>query len=413
MAYSELIKNFNKIREYMRQFYVYGFRSRSEFDFKSARSYDNEHRRLQSWLGEYMRFRHEEDGKVVFMSIDGRNLPCNPLYKAFKTKSFTDNDITFHFFVLDLLAKEQEYSASNITSLISSEYLSYFDNSGYCDESTIRKKLKEYVRTGILKERKQGKELLYSRNESNLNPDSWSDAVSFFSEYSPLGVIGSYISDCTGKSDSPFRFKHRYIFQALDSQILYMLITAINESRDIRPKVKTKRIDLIGNNSVHPLKIYISTQNGRQYLLCYHIELNRLLFIRLDNIIDLTIADVNENRETYLKECELLKKHLWGVSAKEPDHLEKIEMTIHIEEHEEFVFNRLMKEKRCGSVIRKDPHTCVFTAEVYDAMELVPWIRTYIGRIEDFYCSNPEVTNCLNRDIEKLDELYGGVCDAV
>ena len=44
MAYSELIKSFDRIREYMRQFYVYGFKSRSEYDMKSARSYDNERR---------------------------------------------------------------------------------------------------------------------------------------------------------------------------------------------------------------------------------------------------------------------------------------------------------------------------------------------------------------------------------
>ena len=30
MAYSELVKNFNKIRDYMREFYVYGFKSREE-----------------------------------------------------------------------------------------------------------------------------------------------------------------------------------------------------------------------------------------------------------------------------------------------------------------------------------------------------------------------------------------------
>ena len=28
MAYTELIKNFDRIRDYMRQFYVYGFKSR-------------------------------------------------------------------------------------------------------------------------------------------------------------------------------------------------------------------------------------------------------------------------------------------------------------------------------------------------------------------------------------------------
>lgn len=66
MAYSELIKNFDRIRDYMRQFYVYGFKSRTEYDKKSARSYDNERRRVESWLGNFMRFRQTPDGKNVF-----------------------------------------------------------------------------------------------------------------------------------------------------------------------------------------------------------------------------------------------------------------------------------------------------------------------------------------------------------
>ena len=51
MAYSELVKDYERIRDYMRQFYVYGFKSRDEYDAKSARSYDNERRRVESWLG--------------------------------------------------------------------------------------------------------------------------------------------------------------------------------------------------------------------------------------------------------------------------------------------------------------------------------------------------------------------------
>lgn len=42
MAYNELIKNFERVRAYMREFYVYGFKSRNEYDAKSARSYDSE-----------------------------------------------------------------------------------------------------------------------------------------------------------------------------------------------------------------------------------------------------------------------------------------------------------------------------------------------------------------------------------
>ena len=93
MAFSELIKNFDRIRDYMRDFYVYGFKSRNEYDAKSLRSYDNEKRRLESWLGDYMGFTRTPSGKSVFISIDSRKQKHNPLYRAFKTKSFTDGEI--------------------------------------------------------------------------------------------------------------------------------------------------------------------------------------------------------------------------------------------------------------------------------------------------------------------------------
>ena len=68
MAYSELIKNFENIRDYISQFYVYGFKRRKDYDKKSSRSYDNERRRIESWLGEYMCFTN----KSTFLSLDSR-----------------------------------------------------------------------------------------------------------------------------------------------------------------------------------------------------------------------------------------------------------------------------------------------------------------------------------------------------
>ena len=103
MAYNELIKNFEKVRVYMREFYAYGFKSRTEYDAKSARSYDDERRRLESWLGDYMRFMQTPEGKNVFLSVDSRVTRKNPFYKAWKAKSFTDGDITLHFAIFDIL----------------------------------------------------------------------------------------------------------------------------------------------------------------------------------------------------------------------------------------------------------------------------------------------------------------------
>lgn len=90
MAYSELIKNFKNIRGYMREFYVYGFKSREEYDAKSARSYDNERRRMESWLGDYMSFRQDAAGKQVFLSVDSRSIPHNPLYQPFSLKQLRE-----------------------------------------------------------------------------------------------------------------------------------------------------------------------------------------------------------------------------------------------------------------------------------------------------------------------------------
>ena len=103
---------------------------------KSARSYDNERRRIESWLGDYMSFHQEPSGKKVFLSMDSRRIPCNPLYKAFKAKSFTDKDITLHFYILDILADGSALSSKEIVDRINDNYLSHFNGNFSLGEST-------------------------------------------------------------------------------------------------------------------------------------------------------------------------------------------------------------------------------------------------------------------------------------
>lgn len=87
MAYSELIKNFKNIRSYMREFYIYGFKSREEYDAKSARSYDNERRQMERWLGDFMSFRQDSGGKQIFLPVDICNILHNPLYQASRPRA--------------------------------------------------------------------------------------------------------------------------------------------------------------------------------------------------------------------------------------------------------------------------------------------------------------------------------------
>ena len=88
-------------------------------------------------------------------------------------------------------------------------------------------------------------------------------------------------------------------------------------------------------------------------------------------------------------------------------------MTVSIGRGEAYIVRRLEREKRCGTVERLDEHTCRFTADVYDAAEMLPWLRTFIGRIVDLQCSNLYVTDTFWADLERMSALYGGDGNAV
>ena len=232
MAYSELIKSFEKIRDYMRDFYVYGFKSREDYTKKSARSYDDERRRIESWLGGYMAFRHTAEGKNVFISVDNRSVTFNPLHNAWKAKSFTDKDIVLHFCVLDILADGAALRVGEITDGVA-DYLSHTDTPFEIDESTVRKKLKEYTEMGILRDEKHGRFLYFRLAEDNVDISAWEDAAAFFSEEAPFGVVGSYLLDRQSEAPEHFSYKHHYLLHTLDTQILFDALCAMKEKRCI------------------------------------------------------------------------------------------------------------------------------------------------------------------------------------
>lgn len=408
MAYSELIKNFDRIRDYMRQFYVYGFRSRTEYDKKSARSYDNERRRIESWLGDFMRFRQTADGKNVFLSVDSRSIPGNPLYNAFKAKSFTAGDVTFHFYILDLLRENEAYTAPEITDLFTEKYLCHFDTDWTPDISTIRKKLKEYVSLGLLTAEKHGRELVFRRADCAVDLKAWADTAAFFSEASPLGVVGSFLLDRLEDVPDYYRFKHHYILHTLDSQLLLGLLTAIGQKRRVKLTNASVRTGVKAVHTVCPLKIFISTQGGRQYLLCYHYGFRKMIFFRLDYIHSIVPGDPEPRFEKLEDACSRFRAHLWGTSGGAGFRVDHLEMTVSYRSDEPYIPRRLEREKRNGTVEILGDGLCRFSADIYDASEMIPWLRTFIGRIVKLECSDQSVVERFYEDLARMDDLYGG-----
>ena len=414
MAYSELIKNFERIRDYMRQFYVYGFKSREEYNDKSSRSYDNERRRIESWMGEYMSFHQDATGKNIFLSVDSRRVPHNPLHKAFKAKSFTDKDITLHFYLMDILADGLLHSFHEIVERINDDYLANFEDAFSLDESTVRKKLKEYENLGLLHSEKQGREVLYQRTDDpHFNLSSWDEALSFYSEADPLGVIGSYLVDRLDTISDTFRFKHHYILHTLDSDNLCTILQAIDEQRAIEITFKGLKSGKEFQGTVCPLKIYVSTQSGRQYLLGYHYIGRHMVFYRLDTIKLVALGNTERQYDKYVRYQEKFDENLWGVSTGAEYSMDHLEMTIRYGWGEGYILQRLEREKRHGYIEIIDEHHCKYVADVFDAGEMLPWLRTFIGRIVDLQCSNRHVVDTFYKDLAQMKAMYGGDENAV
>lgn len=406
--YSELIKNFEKIRAYMRDFYVYGFKSREQYSRKSARSYDDERRRMESWLGEYMRFTRTPEGKNVFFSIDSRSAGRNPFFRAWKTKSFTDGDITLHFILLDILhSPDVALSLAELVERIDRDYLSTFAEPMVFDESTLRKKLKEYCNEGILTSEKKGKHLVYRRT-SDISLAGLDDLLDFFSETAPCGAIGSFLIDKKPPRESRFTFKHHYITGALDGGVLAALFDAMQKKCAVtatnhgRKKGEPRKIRII------PLRIFISVQGGRQHLLAYQAEYNRISSFRLDYLSDIKAEEPSPRFDELRAALDRMQEHMWGVSTGGRKRgTEHITFTVFVGCGEEHIVNRLLREKRIGTVERVDEQHYRFSADVADASELAPWIRTFLCRITELECSNTAVKERILGDLRRMYRMYG------
>ncbi len=410
-SYSELIKNFEKIRAYMREFYVYGFKSRDGYDKKSARSYDDERRRMESWLGDHMSFVRTPEGKNVFISIDSRTSRHNPFYKAWKSKSFTDGDITLHFIIFDILhSSEIMLSIPEIMQIMDEKYLSSFEIPMMFDESTLRKKLKEYCEEGIIIAEKQGKRMLYRRAD-DFSLSDYNNILDFYSEVAPCGVIGSFLLDKTKPHKNAFGFKHHYITGAMDSGVLAALFTAMRQKRVVTLSNLSRRADEPRRNRIIPLRIFISTQSGKQHLIAYHPDFNSFKSFRIDYLSNVKLEDATPRFDELRAMLDKMQCKMWGVvpnrGRRGTERIDHVSFTIKVEPDEDYIIKRLYREKRIGKVEKLDDSTYRFTADVYETSELIPWIRTFICRIEQMNFSNRTEENRFKSDLETMYAMYG------
>ncbi len=411
-GFSELIRNFNKTRDYVRDFFIYGCKIRSDFDRKSIRTYGDEKRRVESWLGDYMRYDDSIRGRSVSISVDSGHIPENPLYNAYRCKNFTDNDIRLHFFIIDILCDYKLRPLREIVDELNSQYGMLFD------EQTVRNKLREYTDEGIVIAVKQGKTLYYSLSRDTAGDfmrefRGLDDAVKFFSETQNFGIVGNTILRYAGISNDLFFIKHNYIIHTLEDILLPDILSAITQKRWLAFTSVSGSSDTPNEKGqVVPMQILVSVQTGRRYLAAYIPAIRKLISFRLDHIRSVKIGGVCEEFDDFKAAYDRNISRCFGVSfgmRRNSDSVDPVRITFFVDEvNEPFILERLEREKRCGSLENSGDHLYTITADVFDPNEIMQWAKSFIGRIVRIEGGNENVRKRFYSDINKMYELYGG-----
>lgn len=405
--FHELIKSFPKTREYVRDFFVYGFKSRNDFNEKSPRTYDNERRRLESWLGAYVQRDYASNGSNISLAIDSNLLDTNPLFRVWKTKSFTDNDIVLHFLLLDLLRDGRALTAEAITNSLLDQYEALFDI------QTVRRKCNAYEKEGLLRKEKNGKSVTYSLDNA---PALWLsshepvlDALDFYQIAGQLGIIANELSEQLDRHNRTFRVKHCFFVHTLEDGILLALLDAMNRKTEVRLDIKSSKNKTVSTAVCVPLQIFASTRSGRRFLCAYLERNRRFTCFRLDAVKRVLPTKTVENYNDLQEKLARNRRYVWGVSFQNggKHHLDTLTMAIQvIEPDENYIIDRLRREGRGGAVTRTAPGIYTYETSVFDCNEMLPWLRTFTGRILSLKCSDPWVTRQFYQDLQVMYQLY-------
>lgn len=338
-------------------------------------------------------------------------------------------------FELNPILDNNRFTKEEIEYIIANTYDYIFSSPNVTDD-ILKNTLKDYVNLGILK-LYPGNPNRYALNDNIPINDSLIPAIQFFSEIGHLGFFGSTILDLQDKDlNTPFVFKHHYLANALNTEIIHSLLYAMQKKLLITISLfDSIKINTINNEElIVPLRLYRSVETGRIYLFCYSYSRNQYAFFLLDDIDlvklkiesqsfkkELDLAKNNIKREAnskiiclnydaILKGGQEFTKHIWSMStssyANYPAKPIDVEVVFHVEDYEYYIIARLNREKRQGTLTKIDANTYRYNISLYNPKEMFPWLRSYITRIVNITFSDKALEKKFWDDFNCLANIY-------
>lgn len=278
---------------------------------------------------------------------------------------------------------------------------------------TVRRKCNAYHKEGLLNKEKNGKTVVFSLDNS---PVLWLksnknilDALSFYQMAGSFGMTANYLLEHLDSENQTFRVKHSFFVHTLEDEVLFAILNAMNEKMSVMLETRSSKNGMENTAFCVPLQIFTSTRSGRRFLCGYVNKSRRFSCYRLDTVKRVTPMEKAGDYDELLNKLNANREKLWGVSfqGKSRNHLDRLTLTLKVmEPSENYIVDRLKREGRGGTVTKTDENIYQYETEVFDCNEMLPWIRTFTGRILSLKCTDESVEKRFYQDLQTMYGMY-------
>lgn len=411
------ITSYNKLRDFLRYFFVYGCYSREDFDDirdLSSRKYDDELRRLRILLGDkYLKEITKGGKKYVRLNFTYYNIVENYFVESYLIRNYTPLSLSIYFNVYIILWEDGGLCLDEINEKIESKISIERDF-----KSTTRRILEDMSAKGIIEKLKRDNRVLYKKKEDIFKHFTDDEliklylAVCYFSQVKYPLSLGRFLKDSLrrymhyirglylDKLENLFLFKYSNFQQVIDEEIIWDLEHIIAN----QGKVKIcyyddheKQNTIIG----FPFKIIWDNGYGKWYL---HMITN------MDCLKVLEVQEIMEiqklNDQTKNMKLEQKIKEFKEIQSSD---FKKVKILFEVEEFNKrnFLIDKVKRENLEGTLQVIDEYTFIYTIHVQDWHKLKPWIMSFDNRARVIKSDDKGLYREIKDEWIEMGELYG------
>ena len=437
------IDKYETIRKMLRQIFVFGCYNRiqgAEFQKISNKKYSNEIKRILSFFPDEIARSKNFGGKKLkinhfpFSRYSGNK---NYLWQSYCVKTFSPQDLNLYIGILQILDSNKFQPVNDIKENILTNVIGDREMELDIFEPMLRNRLQDMAELDIL-ERQE--------NQYRLSKDIFEELTSeellkiyklleFYQDAFPISslgynlrwLIGEYINYWRNEefeefeNFSIFGVEDFFLQNILNDEIFYKLVVAIEQHNSIKVKFAYDE----ENFSIIPLKIILDRQYGSQYLFYVDDKTSAAFVRRLDDIINLEIVEDTFNEHSNFVETEKILDNVWCADLNFSYGNENkilVEIDFNIEENldcaepslkeimkkskPERIFNRLECEKHIGKIKKLNEKHRLFSVEVIEPCELIPFIRSFGKYAKVRPSKDHNLAEILDENYKNLETAY-------